>query len=286
MVAQMDPDTSSWKRQSKRAKNKVRSVLRKLRRVAVRTFLSYDTPQLVGDSLMMHSAFEDHHGYRGSVDDLLDAFKEIVGPDGNLLMVSLPYRSSSLEYLSKGKPFNVRKTPSAMGLVSEHFRRLEGVLRSANPSHPILALGPKAAWIVEGHEHRHHPCGPETPFEKLFQIGGKVAFLNVPFTTFTFFHYLEYVVSAKLTFPLYHDVPFDVPVVDAAGKTLTVRTFVFSNDALRRRRIELLIGWLTERGMLHKTRVGASHLQMVDLREVVGVVKDMASRGKLFYDMS
>ena len=81
-------------------------------------------------------------------------FLDVLGPTGNLLMVSLPYRSSSLQYLSTLKCFDVRKTPSMMGLVSAYFRRRAGVLRSLHPTHPVLAThraqGQRSVFVDEG----------------------------------------------------------------------------------------------------------------------------------------
>jgi aminoglycoside 3-N-acetyltransferase len=277
------------------AKNKLRSVHRKARRGVVRLFLSYGSDELVealhkagvepGDSIMLHSAFEPHHGFRGSVEEAIDAFLEALGPQGNLLMVSLPYRTSSLDYLSKLKCFDVRKTPSAMGLVSEFFRRRDGVLRSAHPTHPILASGSRSEWFIEGHEQCLYPCGPGTPFEKLLQVGGKAVFFNVPFAYFTFFHYLEHHVSANLNFPLYHEPPFDVPVINGRGEKILVRTTVFTNQVIQRRRFEVLEGWLWRQQVIRKTRVGASTLLTADLKDVVRAVDEMTKRGVFFYDM-
>jgi aminoglycoside 3-N-acetyltransferase len=280
----------------KTLKNKVRAIYRKSRRATVRAFFSYEPAELVralralgirnGDSVMFHSAFEEHHGFRGSIETLIDTVLEAVGPAGNLLMVSLPYRSSALDYLTNLKQFDVRKTPSAMGLVSEFFRRRRGVLRSVHPSHPVLACGPRAAWFVEGHETCASPCGPGTPFAKLREVGGKVAFFNVSFAYFTFFHHLEHVVQPHLPFQLYHDPPFEVQVIDRDGKRISVRTLAFSRETLRRRRFQVLETWLWKHGVIRKGRVGASSLLLVELDHVINAVEDMTRQGIFFYDLN
>ena len=277
------------------AKKKLRAVHRRVRLALVRRFFSFGPEELLralrsagvqpGDSIMVHAAFESHHGFRGSVESANDTFLEAVGPRGHLLMVSLPYRSSSLQYLANLKQFDVRRTPSAMGLMSEFFRRRPEVLRSAHPTHPVLACGPQAEWFVEGHEHCAYPCGPGTPFDKLLQVGGKVAFFNVSFAYFTFFHFLEHRVGMNVGFPLYAEEAFEVPVIGRDGERLTVRTHAFAEEAIRRRRPEKLEGWLRGRGLIRTVRIGASALLLVDLREVVGVVDEMAKRREYFYDM-
>lgn len=260
----------------------------------VRAFRSYGTDRLAaclrslgvraGDTIMLHSAFGSRYGFRGTIDELTRTFLEAIEPGGNLMMVSLPYRSSSLDYLSTLKCFDVRKTPSMMGLVSEYFRRRAAVLRSLNPSHPVLACGPDAESIVAGHEDCPYPCGPGTPFEKLAALDGKVIFFNVPFATFTFFHHLEHLVSAEMPFPLYTDQPLEVAVIDRLGRRRTVRTHAFSREAIRRRRFEVLENELRRRGLIRGCRVGASRLEIVRVRDTIDCARDMMRRGQPFHD--
>ena len=262
----------------------------------VRAFLSYDEQELLAglraigvrpsDSVMLHSAFNGAHGFRGSIEQLTNVFIDAVGPQGHLLMVSLPYRSSSFTYLSKLKVFDVRKTPSLMGLVSEMFRRRPEVKRSLHPTHPVLVRGPRAEWFTEDHPNCVYPCGPGSPFERLVAVDGKVVFFNVPFATYTLFHYLEHLVSPQLPFPLYTDEAFDVPVLDLDGRPRTVTTYVFAPEAVRRRRFAVLETALRRRGLIQERRVGASLIQVVRANDTVDCVMEMARRGEFFYDMS
>ena len=262
----------------------------------VDAFLSYDSGELEraldklglrqGDTVLVHSSFNPYSGFQGSPENLIDVFLKTVGPEGNLLMVSLPYSTSSISYLQKLKLFDVRKTPSRMGMISELFRRRPGVLRSLHPTHPMLAYGPKAEWIVAGHEDCLYPCGPGTPFEKLAQLNGKILFFYVGFTYLTFFHYLEHLVHQKLPFPLYTDKPFDVPVIDGNGKERTVKTYVFTPDAIRRRRPDPLQRDFWRRGVIKKGRVGATKLLLVDANKAIASALDMVRRGVFFYRLS
>lgn len=268
--------------------------LLRLRELWVRAFRSYDEKDLLatlraigvkpGEALMLHSAFGKASGFRGSIEQLTDVFVDAVGTDGHLLMVSLPYRSSSFAYLSKLKVFDVRKTPSMMGLVSEMFRRRPEVLRSLHPTHPVLVRGPNAESFIQGHPECLHPCGPGSPFDALAQANGLVVFFNVAFDTYTFFHYLEHMVSPRLAFPLYTEQAFEVPVVDRAGVPRTVRTHVFAPEAIRRRRFDVFEAALRRRGLIREARLGASRIQAVRVRDTIACVSEMADRGEFFYD--
>lgn len=267
-----------------------------VRRVAVRAFRSYDAADLLqairklgvapGDAVMLHSAFEPHHGFRGTIDGLIDVFVEAIGPNGHLLMVSLPYRSSSLAYLQSGRRFDVRRTPSMMGMVSEIFRRRVGVLRSVHPTHPTLAFGPQAERFVAAHPLCRYPCGPGTPFDELARAGGKALFFNAAFDTFTFFHYLEHLVHEQLPFSLYTDAPLEVTVIDADGNSRNVTTYVFAENAIRRRRFERFELAMRERGAIRSCRVGNSRLLAVDLKDAIACAQDMLRAGRIFYELS
>lgn len=277
-------------------KTRLKSGISEARRAWVRAFRSYDPPQLraalaalgvePGDTVMLHGGFGGHHGFRGSIEDLTDTVIELLGPQGTLAMVSLPYRSSSLQYLQTMKRFDVRRTPSMMGLISEYFRHRPGVLRSLHPTHPVLALGARAEWLVRGHEDSVYPCGPDTPFGRLLQADGKIVFFNVEFATFTFFHYLEHHVSPRLPFRLYTDEPFQVPVIDHAGQSRTVSTYVFSPAAIARRRFPVLEEELRRRGMIAQRRVGATRLEAIRLRDAMACVEEMWRNGRYFYDLA
>jgi aminoglycoside 3-N-acetyltransferase len=155
-------------------KSRLRSVDRRLRQIIIRKFRSFGIPELVqalrslgvesGDALMVHSSFSSDSGFTGSPNEFIDALIEVIGPKGHLLMVSMSYMSSTYEYLQQGTVFDMRKTISYMGLLSESFRRRSGVLRSQHPTHPILALGPKANWLVGDHGKCLYPCGIGSPF--------------------------------------------------------------------------------------------------------------------------
>jgi aminoglycoside 3-N-acetyltransferase len=266
------------------------------KRLFIERFLSYGSRELEsslrilgvtsGDTVMLHSSFGGMSGFRGSPKELSDVFLRSVGPNGNLLMVSLPYSSSTYEYLQKQKAFDVRKTPSRMGIISESFRRREGVLRSFHPTHPVLAFGPKAEWIIADHDKCLYPCGPGSPFEKFSQLGGKIVFFNVPFTTMTLFHYLEHIAERTLPFPLYRSEAFEVPSIDSTGQTRMVLTRVFSPDAVRRRRPLRLMQEMDEQDLVRRKSVGNTRVMCVAARDAIVCTEQMLRAGRLFYDVS
>jgi aminoglycoside 3-N-acetyltransferase len=236
-----------------------------------------------GDTLMVHAGHSRLSGFKGSPSLVVDTLLDTVGSNGNLLMVSMAYTSSAYDYLKQRKPFDVRKTVSHMGIVSESFRRRAGVVRSLHPSNPVLAFGPRAGWIVEGHETCRHPCGPGSPFGKLAELRAKVLFLDATIYTQTFFHYLEDMVADQLDFPLFRDELVDATVIDYEGNARTVQTYTYSDETIRRRRPDIMVAELDRLELIKRARVGNSRLILLSTEDVVRVVKDMASRGTFFY---
>jgi aminoglycoside 3-N-acetyltransferase len=236
-----------------------------------------------GDTLLVHASFKFASGFTGSARDVVECLLGTVGEDGNLMMVSLPYRTSSYEHL-KGDPlFDARRTPSQMGIISEVFRRRSGVLRSVHPTHPVLAAGKDAEWLVRDHESFRAPCGPGTPFAKLRELGGKVLFFDAPFGTFTFIHHIEDLLRESLPFPVYREEELPGRVLDHEGRPFVVSTRVFSETSVATRKPEVLERRLRDLGLLRRERVGRTLLVLVKTEDAVREALEMAGRGVFFY---
>jgi aminoglycoside N3'-acetyltransferase len=236
-----------------------------------------------GDALVMHSAFRPTNGFRGDPSHLIDAILDVIGPRGHLCMMSTPYVGSARDYLASGAVFDLRRTPSQMGVVTEAFRRRSGVRRSANPLHPLLALGPRADWLVEGHEALAHSCGPGSPFHKLLALDARALFFDVGVEFLTFTHLLEDRYEKSAPVPVYAADPMPIELIDAVGARHAVSVYPFSPEAMRSRNFSVLYDALTAEGKLRRTRVGNTTLQAFDLAALVGVGDRLVAGGGHIY---
>lgn len=117
--------------------------------------------------LMVHSALDAMLPmYSGSAKDLVQALVDFCGPDRTLVMPSFVMggRTYDAAEYYKGKPFDVRTTPSEMGLAAEVFRRSPGVLRSLHPTCSVCALGPLAKELTHDHHLSRTGLSPDSPF--------------------------------------------------------------------------------------------------------------------------
>jgi aminoglycoside N3'-acetyltransferase len=235
------------------------------------------------DTLLVHANFEQDSGFKGSPQDVVNALIQTVGLKGNLLMVSIPYRGTAYDYLKKNKPFRIRKTMSMMGLVTELFRRTEGVMRSLHPTHPVLVYGKDSSWLVEGHEKCMFPCGAGSPFDKFRQLKGKILFFDVDFTAITFFHYIEDHIKHKLPFNIYHNEIFSVTAYDYENREHIIKTHVFNPQVIRN--AAKLKQEMVTNNMIKKARVGNSQLLLVEPEEVVSCMTSMVEAENYPYDI-
>jgi aminoglycoside 3-N-acetyltransferase len=278
---------------SERQKLSLKSKYNKMRISIINTFLSYNSDMLKNklremgiqetDTLLVHSNFNPDSGFKGSPLDMVNALVELVGTEGNLLMVSIPFRGSSYDYLKLNKPFYIKKTISMMGMVTELFRRKEGVLRSLHPTHPVLACGKDSEWLIADHEKCLYPCGIGSPFDKFRQLKGKILFFDVGFGAITFFHYVEDITKDKLPFNVYNDTPFSVTAYDENNNKHIIETYAFSKDIIRGAR--KLEEEMSKRNLIKKGRVGNSRFLLVNTEDVVACQTDMIESGNLPYYM-
>jgi aminoglycoside 3-N-acetyltransferase len=238
----------------------------------------------LGDVLMVHSSFNPYNGFQGKPHDVIKAIKEVSGDkEGTILMPSLAYGGATYKYLSQIKVFDVKRTVSRMGLISEIFRRQKDVVRSLHPTHPILASGKLAQWFVQNHESCLYGCGPRSPFDKLGQKNGKVLFFDTGFA-FTYIHYIEHLIKDELPFPLYTDESYKIKVIDEKGKELTVITKAYSIETVKRRRANILFKKMLDAKMVKKLRIGMTNLILVNVEDAMLCVKDMIRKGEFFYE--
>ena len=117
-------------------------------------------------------------------DIILDSFLRAVGPDGTLLMPLFNFDFAS------GKPFDIRSTPSQMGVLTEAARRRAGAVRTGHPIYSFCALGAQAGLFAGVCNYSGY--GKDSPFGIVHRVDGQLAVLDLPDAeSITFMHYVE-----------------------------------------------------------------------------------------------
>lgn len=276
-------------------KNRVKIVRGRLRAAYVNRFHAFGPSELAamlarlgvakGDVVMAHSSFDRFEGFRGTALDAIRVLGDAVGPEGTLLMPTLPFTGSALQYVATGEVTDVRRTPSRMGLLTEFFRRMQGVERSVHPTHPVAARGRLARAMTEGHAGAKTPCGAPSPFSRLLDYGGKVLLLGTGVRTITFFHYAEEVLEPEMPFSPFTKEWFTLPARSATGETVTTVTRLYDQHWALRRHLVPLEEEMRRRKTWRIARVGLLESTLLDAKDILDTMRDLAAKGVFCYRM-
>ena len=152
-----------------------------------------------GDTLFMHSSFKSLGPVEGGVDTVIRALEESIGPNGLLLMPSF----NLVKHEKRAETWDLEKTPSTVGWITEYFRRLPDTYRSDNYMHSIAARGKGAEEFVAGHlgqegygspwdlEPWGKNFGNHSPMYRAYQADGKLLMLGVDYDSSTYIHFVE-----------------------------------------------------------------------------------------------
>jgi aminoglycoside 3-N-acetyltransferase len=136
------------------------------------------------DILMVHSSYDRLLPmYTGSPQDLVKELIAFCGKDRTLAMPAFMLGGrlyNKQEYFST-RAFDVNRTPSEMGLLTEVFRRTSGVMRSLHPTHSICAIGPLAQELTATHHLAPTRTGSRTPFETMSRKQTAIVGLGVEY---------------------------------------------------------------------------------------------------------
>lgn len=141
-----------------------------------------------GMGVMVHSSLKRFGRVEGGPQAVIGALMDVLTERGTLL---LPTFNHFAPWLPGGPAlYDPALTPTSNGIIPETFRRMPGVWRSLNPSHPYAAWGADAERYTTGH-HLTLTMGPDSPLGMLWRDGGHCLFLGTGYHTNTFKHVVE-----------------------------------------------------------------------------------------------
>ena len=188
-----------------------------------RQILINDLGLSAGDTVFVHSSIDQLNPafpfYR-----VLSLLQDVVGAEGTLLFPTYPQHSSS-EFLTTGEIFDVRKSASYTGILSEFARRQRDALRSLHPTKSVCAIGPRAAELTSTHQESVYPYDHGSPYYRSMKPNGKIIGLGVSTRNLSFVHCVDD--ELKEAFPVrpYHERIFAARCVNAAGEIEIVNTY-------------------------------------------------------------
>ena len=275
-------------------KERLKGWRKRLRLVYVRRWRAFGADDLLtavrrlgitpGDVMMVHSSFDRFAGFSGKPTDVLRVLQDAVGPTGTLLMPTLPFTGTAVEYVSRGEIFDVRRTPSRVGLLTELFRRSPGVVRSVHPTHPVAARGGRAAEMVANHHLARTPCGEGSPFARFLEPDCRILFLGADIDSMTLFHCIEEILEPGMPMSPFTKDEMTLQSRDETGSILLSKTRLFDPALSRRRNLEKLRPVLRRRATWAQSRLRGLDMILLNARDVLAASRWLAGQGGDCYD--
>ncbi|MBN1217931.1 MAG: AAC(3) family N-acetyltransferase [Anaerolineae bacterium] len=153
-----------------------------------------------GGVLLVHSSLSAMGYVAGGPETVIQGLLRAVGSKGTLLLPALSY-----EHVTVRSPlFDVQRTPSNVGAISEYFRTRPGTRRSVHPTHSVCGVGRLTAELLQNHHLDATPCGPYSPFHLLPKFRGQIMMLGCGLRPNTSMHAIEELIepSYLLTPPI------------------------------------------------------------------------------------
>lgn len=157
----------------------------------------------VGDIVMTHGAMSRFGPMLNGPDAFIHALLDAVGATGTI-MAYVDWDGAYHDLLDdRGrlpegwKPHVPAFDPAtsravqANGILAEFIRTTPGARRSSNPGASVAAVGARADWLTRDHP-LDYGYGPDSPFAKLVEAGGKVLMAGAPLDTMTLLHHAEH----------------------------------------------------------------------------------------------
>jgi aminoglycoside N3'-acetyltransferase len=234
-----------------------------------------------GSIVFIHSSV-DNLNIRFDTLRLLEILLETVGQEGTLVFPCWQFTYRAEDYLRSEKVFDIRRSPSALGMLSEMARRYPGAKRSLHPTNSVVAIGKDAEAIVGSHHLDIYPCGEKSPYYLTMQMGGIIAGIGVNANFMSFVHCPEDLIKQQFPIKTRLDEVFEANVKKAEGSTEIVKTLaahpqIKNND---------IIGFLKKyipRSICRNFTVRGNRFFVTQPRELFDKMIELSGENKTIY---
>lgn len=156
----------------------------------------------------------------------------------------------------KGECFNVEYSPSTVGTLTEHFRKMPDSVRSLHPIFSVSISGDTSLQAVG-----KDSFDKDSIFGKLHAKKGKLLFFGAPFQSCTFIHYVEQMHGVK-----YRYMKTFEGTIKTADREYNEKVTYFVRDLEKKVNLDLLRleKHLIQKGLMKEARLGEGRLLVID----------------------
>ncbi len=151
----------------------------------------YNTPYLT-----VHTSMKSINEKKLTPQMLLECLRQSISPSSHLIIPTLSYLSTE----NAGDVFNVRTTPSDVGLFTETVRKLFPQNRSLHPTHSVCVFGNNSEKMCLDHLNDSTPVGRYSPLSINLHNDGLIMMIGCGPAPNTTMHAVEELVTPEYLF--------------------------------------------------------------------------------------
>lgn len=266
----------------KRLKRKIKAFFKGGKKTSLEELREVLTEELelkAGDRIIVASSFGNLNAAY-SPEDVVRLLMEIVTKEGTIMMPYYPPTNSTI-WAKEGRVFDMNETKSGMGIITNVFSKMPGVVKSVHPTKAVCVWGKDAAAIAEGHENSTTPFYWDSPYGKFLKKGCKsigLGLKNIPI-----FHTFEDVLSNPISFH-YQKEKYHLKLIKKDRNEIKVETYVHSDEVLDRCKPAGDYVASLKAKTFKKVKFGTAFLYSVDNSDLFELVKVAYANGNARYD--
>lgn len=238
-----------------------------------------------GSVVFVHNSMTEFYNYSGTGIQLIEKIIDVIGKEGTLMMPAYPknkFKILNSSDKAEQVDFDVMRTPSGAGYLSEVFRNYPGVKRSTNLQHSVCAYGRQADFFTSEHHLSVTAWDEFSPYYKMSQVKTLVFALGLPYFLGTMIHCTESLLREKYKyFTLFFTkkVSYTYKDIDQSVQTQNM----LSTDILRKRSKKLIIKKYFDKKQFHLKYISNLRIEMVEAKYTLDLLLDLADRGITMY---
>lgn len=214
-----------------------------------------------GDTLLVHSSYKSFGEVDGGPETVVRALETALGTDkdGTLIMPTFNFD------FNKGVPWDVRKTRSKMGALTEIVRMDPRAKRVFHPFYSFAILGKHAEML--GVLRYKSAYERNSVFGKLRDLDGKIMVIGLSYNnSMTFFHHIEQMEGVDYRFLK----QFTGEVTDENGNTYTdtFEMLVRDIDKGVLTMVDPMGALMEEKGVIQSAKIGEADVKLMKANEV------------------
>ncbi len=212
-----------------------------------------------GDTLLVHSSYKSLGEVDGGPQTVIHALETALGTEGTLIMPTFNFD------FNKGIPWDVRKTRSKMGALTEVVRADPRAKRVFHPFYSFAILGKHAEML--GSLRYKSSYERNSIFGKLRDLDGKIMVIGLSYNdSMTFFHHIEQMEGVDYRFLK----QFTGEVTDENGNTYTdtFEMLVRDIDKGVMTMVDPMGALMEKAGIVEIRKIGEAEVKLMKANEV------------------